>query len=73
MKKLGILQCSIQLAEEGGYTAQAVGFPILPQGETLDETVKNIKEAAECHFEDISSSIRSPLPIMVHFEAGMIV
>ncbi len=45
-----IIQFFIQTEPEGGYMAQAVGYSIYTQGETLDETVRNIKEAVECHF-----------------------
>ncbi|PJE73406.1 MAG: 2-oxoisovalerate dehydrogenase [Candidatus Terrybacteria bacterium CG10_big_fil_rev_8_21_14_0_10_41_10] len=50
MKCPNIIQFFIQTAEEGGYIAQAVGFSIYTQGDTLDETVRNIKEATDCHF-----------------------
>lgn len=50
MKIENIVQFFIQTAPEGGYTAQAVGYSIYTQGETLDETVRNIREAVACHF-----------------------
>lgn len=50
MKIPNIIQFYIQTSSEGGYTAEAVGYSIYTQGETLDETVSNIKEAVECHF-----------------------
>ena len=66
MKLPNVIQFFIQNAEEGGYTAQAVGYSIYTQGETLDETVENIKEAVECHFgeEEVKSHT---MPIMVNF------
>lgn len=61
-----IIQFFIQTDPEGGYTAQAVGYSIYTQGETLDETARNIKEAVECHFgEDKKKEISTP--IMVNF------
>ncbi len=66
MKKPRILQFFIQDAEEGGYTAQAVGFSIYTQGETLDEVVQNIKEATECYFGETEKNT-NPVPIMVNF------
>lgn len=33
------------------YVAQGINFPIITQGKTLDELMKNIKEAVELHFE----------------------
>ncbi len=42
----------IEEALEGGYTARAIGESIFTEGDTLDETKKNIKEAVECHFDE---------------------
>jgi len=39
-------------AEEGGYWAEAIGFNIYTQGETLDELRLMIVDAIECHFGD---------------------
>lgn len=64
MKKPRIIQFLIEKAEEGGYTAKALIFPIFTQGETLDEVVKNIGEAVECHFDNESKQI----PVLVNFE-----
>lgn len=64
-----IIQFIIETSEEGGYTASAVSHSIYTQGETLDETVKNIKEAVSCHFEeDLVSPLSSNLPIMINFQ-----
>jgi len=66
MKIPNFIQFFIQKAEEGGYTATAVGYSIYTEGETLDETVRNITEAVECHFgEDEVKSYN--VPIMVNF------
>jgi predicted RNase H-like HicB family nuclease len=64
MKRPQIIQFLIEKAEERGYTAKALIFPIFTQGETLDETVKNIREAVECHFDNEKESI----PVLVNFE-----
>ncbi len=66
MKTPIILQFFIQKAEEGGYTAQAVEYSIHTEGETLDETVRNIKDAVECHFGGSEEKHHS-VPIMVNF------
>ena len=42
----------VEEALEGGYTARAIGEAIFTEGDTLEETKKNIKEAVECHFEE---------------------
>ncbi len=66
MEMPNILQFIIQVAEEGGYIATAVGYSIHTEGNTLDETVHNINEAVECHFgeEEIK---KHPVPVMVNF------
>ena len=66
MKIPSILQFIIQVAEEGGYTAEAVGYSIHTEGNTLDETVSNIKEAVECHFSEQETK-KHPVPIMINF------
>ena len=63
MKKPRIIQFIIERADEGGYIAKAMLFPIFTQGETLDEIAKNIQEAVDCHFDDKKS-----LPVLVNFE-----
>ena len=39
-------------AEEGGYWAEAPALPgCYSQGESIEETIKNIREAIEAHIE----------------------
>ena len=64
MEKSRIIQFIIEKADEGGYTAKALLFPIFTQGETLDEVAKNIQEAVDCHFDENKKS----LPVLVNFE-----
>lgn len=68
MNKPRIIQFFINKAEEGGYYAKAALFPIFTQGETLDETVKNIQEAIDVHFDSSSANI----PVLVNFELPVI-
>lgn len=49
MKELIFL---IEEAEEGGFTAKALGEGIFTEGETMEELKENIKEAVACHFDD---------------------
>lgn len=42
----------ISEAEEGGFTARALGESIFTDGETMDELKTNIQEAIECHFDN---------------------
>ncbi|MCX9083189.1 MAG: hypothetical protein OIN87_00115 [Candidatus Methanoperedens sp.] len=39
---------------EGGYNAQALGYSIFTQGETVEELKENIVDALRCHFDEIS-------------------
>ncbi|MGC8558908.1 MAG: type II toxin-antitoxin system HicB family antitoxin [Nitrososphaeria archaeon] len=39
-------------AEEGGYIAKCVELPVVTEGETRDEALKNAKEAIELYIEE---------------------
>lgn len=69
MEKPRILQFVIEKAEEGGYIAKAVPFPIFTEGETLDEVAKNIREAVDCYFEEENNNP----PVLVNFELPTLV
>ena len=43
----------VEEALEGGYTAKALGESIFTEADTMDEIKINIKEAVECHFDEI--------------------
>ncbi len=38
--------------DDGFYVGECIDLPIVTQGETIDETVRNIKEALELYLED---------------------
>jgi hypothetical protein len=42
----------IEDADEGGFTAKALGHTIFTEAEKLDELKVNIIEAVQCHFDD---------------------
>lgn len=42
----------VEADPEGGYNADALGYSIITQGESLAELKNNIKDAIRCHFED---------------------
>ena len=44
----------VEEAEEGGYTARALGESIFTEGETMQELKENIQEVLDCHFDDAS-------------------
>ena len=49
---------------DGGYSANALGYGIHTEGETLEELRRNVKEAVECYFDE--TMIRPGL-IRLHF------
>ena len=53
----------IEEADEGGYTARALGESIFTEAETLEGLRKNVRLAVACHFED---GLAPPL-IRLHF------
>ncbi|MGB9805043.1 2-oxoisovalerate dehydrogenase [Desulfofundulus sp.] len=42
----------VEEAQEGGYTARALGHSIFTEGENLDEIRVVVRDAVRCHFED---------------------
>ena len=42
----------VEEADEGGFTARALGESIVTQAETLEELKTNVKDAVRCHFEN---------------------
>jgi predicted RNase H-like HicB family nuclease len=51
-------------AEEGGYTARALGHSIFTQGDTWEELRTNVIEATTLHFED--EAVQSKL-VQLHY------
>jgi hypothetical protein len=54
----------VREAEEGGFTARALGHSIFTEAETWDELRANVLEAAALHFED--TAVRPKL-IQLHY------
>ncbi len=68
MKK--IIQVKIYRGEKY-YVAECIDLPVVTQGKTLDEVVKNIKEAIELHLDGENLEEWDVLPdysILVNFE-----
>jgi len=42
----------VEESPEGGYEAQAPGYSIYTQSETLEETKQMVLDAVRCHFDD---------------------
>jgi len=49
---------------ENGFNARALGQSIFTQGNTIDELKIKIKEAVECHFEELAEL---PKIIRLHY------
>ena len=45
------IKAVVRPGEQSGYVAECVEIPVVTQGATLDETVANLREAAELHLE----------------------
>jgi predicted RNase H-like HicB family nuclease len=54
----------VREAEEGGYTARALGHSIFTEAETWDELRGNVLEAAALHFEEAPAR---PNLIQLHY------
>ena len=54
----------VREADEGGFTARALGHSIFTEAETWDELRANVLEAAALHFED--RAVRPKL-IQLHY------
>jgi hypothetical protein len=42
----------VEEAPEGGYTAQALGYPIFTEAETVEELRREVVDAVHCHFDE---------------------
>ena len=49
---------------DGGFTARALGHSIFTEAETLEELRQNVREAADCHFDQDEAA---PRIIRLHF------
>lgn len=54
---------SVQESPDGGYEAQALGYDIFTQGETLEDLREMVRDAVKCHFDEGSA----PSVIRLHF------
>jgi len=53
----------VEEAQEGGYTARALGESIFTEADNLDELRLNIRDAINCHFDEG----QEPKVIRLHF------
>jgi predicted RNase H-like HicB family nuclease len=59
--------------DEGGYVAECLDLAVVTQGKTLDETVRNLREAIQLHLEgedlaEIGLAANPPLLITLEME-----
>lgn len=54
----------VREAEEGGFTARALGYSIFTEAETWEELRQNVREVSALHFEE--ETVRPKL-IQLHF------
>ncbi len=45
------IQAVVYPGDEGGYVAECLNLAVVTQGQTLDETVQNLREAILLHLE----------------------
>ncbi len=43
----------VEESVDGGYTAKGMGISIFSEGETIDELREKIKDAIQCHFDEV--------------------
>ena len=53
----------VEDADEGGYTAKALGPSICTEADTMDDLREQIRDAVRCHFDDGTG----PTVIRLHF------
>lgn len=49
---------------DGGYSASALGYGIHTQGDSVEDIRRNVREAADCYFDD---TMPRPKLIRLHF------
>jgi hypothetical protein len=54
----------VREADEGGFTARALGYSIFTEAETWDELRNNVREVTALHFED---EAEKPKIVQLHF------
>lgn len=54
---------AVQESPEGGFEARALSAPIFTEADTLDELRSMVRDAVECHFDEVER----PRVIHLHF------
>lgn len=71
--KRNVIQIILYPGDEGGYVAECVNLPVVTQGATIDETVKNMQEALALHLDgesldNLELSPNAPLIVSMELE-----
>ena len=67
------IQAVIYPGDESGYVAECLNLAVVTQGQTLDETVQNLREALQLYLEgeDLAElGLVSHPPLLVTMEMG---
>ena len=65
------IKAMLYKGEESGFVAECIELPVVTQGATLDEVIKNLREAIELHLEgeDLHElGFAASPPILVNYE-----
>ncbi|MEI6531182.1 MAG: type II toxin-antitoxin system HicB family antitoxin [bacterium] len=65
------IQAVLYPGDKSGYVAECLNLAVVTQGQTLDETVQNLREAIQLHLagEDLAEmGLASHPPLMVTME-----
>lgn len=61
------IKAVVRPGDQSGFVAECVEIAVVTQGATLDETIANLREAAQLHLEgeDLADMGLAPNPIVV--------
>ena len=65
------IKAHIYTGEDSGFVAECLELPIVTQGQTIDEVIKNLREAISLHLdsEDLAALGFAPHPpIVINYE-----
>ncbi|RPI51700.1 MAG: type II toxin-antitoxin system HicB family antitoxin [Chloroflexi bacterium] len=67
------IQAMIYPGDESGYVAECLNLAVVTQGQTLDETVQNLREALQLHLEgedllELGLAANPPLLVTMEME-----
>jgi hypothetical protein len=52
---------AVEEAPEGGFVAHALGVPIFTEADTFEELQTKVREAVQCHFEEVRTFALAPI------------